>query len=147
VLRGGYGFFYDRLGSGNLLTINRANVQNQIVLNDPICTASATSLNAIDMSTCSKHNRHIHGFVAGEVRGGSQLSFALHGQAGASIERQLFSGTSATLTYLHSLGVHQVVTRNANQATGGTPQKTLEADTSTSITPKRSSSRIRSSPA
>jgi hypothetical protein len=39
-----------------------------------------------------------------------------------SIERQLFSGTSLTLTYLHSFGVHQLVTRNANQATGGTPQ-------------------------
>jgi hypothetical protein len=37
------------------------------------------------------------------------------GQAGASLERQLFSGTSLTLTYLHSFGVHQLLTRNANQ--------------------------------
>jgi hypothetical protein len=29
VLRGGYGFFYDRFGSGGLLTINRANLQKQ----------------------------------------------------------------------------------------------------------------------
>lgn len=53
VLRGGYGFFYDRLGSGNLLTINRANIQHQIVLIDPTCTSTANSLDAIDMTTCS----------------------------------------------------------------------------------------------
>jgi outer membrane receptor for ferrienterochelin and colicin len=33
VLRAGYGFFYDRFGSGGLLTINRAHIQQQIVLN------------------------------------------------------------------------------------------------------------------
>jgi hypothetical protein len=43
-------------------------------------------------------------------------------QAGVGLERQLFPGTSTTITYLHSFGVHQLVTRNANQATGGTPQ-------------------------
>ena len=45
-------------------------------------------------------------------------------QLGGSLERQLFPGTSMTVTYLHSFGVHQQVTRNANQATGGTPQNT-----------------------
>jgi outer membrane receptor protein involved in Fe transport len=35
VLRAGYGFFYDRLGSGNLLTINRANVQKQCRAEQP----------------------------------------------------------------------------------------------------------------
>ena len=35
VLRGGYGFFYDRFGSGNLLTVNRSNLQSRFVLNDP----------------------------------------------------------------------------------------------------------------
>ena len=43
-------------------------------------------------------------------------------QLGASLERQLFPGTSVTLTYLRSFGVHQQVMRNANQPTGGTPQ-------------------------
>jgi hypothetical protein len=36
-----------------------------------------------------------------------------------SIERQLNKGASMTLTYLHSFGVHQLVTRNANQLDGG----------------------------
>ena len=53
VLRGGYGFFYDRFGSGNLLTINRAHVQQQVVLNNPECPQNdsaclnATSLGAV----------------------------------------------------------------------------------------------------
>src|ERR1035441_5723325 len=52
VLRGGYGFFFDRLGTGNLLTINRANIQQQVVLNTPVCSSTATTLSGIDLSTC-----------------------------------------------------------------------------------------------
>jgi hypothetical protein len=123
VVRGGYGFFFDRLGSGSLLTINRANVQNQVVLNNPNCTSTATSLNAIDMTTCTNTGSSTSSAstpVKYEVD--PRYHAPTTEQLGASLERQLFSGTSATLTYLHSYGVHQLVTRNANQATGGIPQ-------------------------
>jgi hypothetical protein len=127
ILRGGYGLFYDRFGSGNLLTINRANVQNQIVLNDPAnCTAAdgaiPTSLGDIDISTCSSASGTSTATVPVKYEVAPHFHSPYTGQAGASLERQLFSGTSLTLTYLHSFGVHQLVTRNANQATGGTPQ-------------------------
>lgn len=122
VLRAGYGLFYDRFGSGDLLTIERSNVLKQTVLNDPTCTGSATALDEIDMSTCSS--------TGGSSTTSTPVKYEVDptyhspdtGQFGVSIERQLLPGTSVTTTYLRSFGVHQMVTRNANQATGGTPQ-------------------------
>jgi hypothetical protein len=122
VLRGGYGFFFDRFGSGNLLTINRAKVQQQIVFNSPTCTSTATSLNAIDMTTCSGSSSYANASVPVKYEVDPSYHSPNTEQLAASIERQLSSGTSLTVTYLHSLGVHQQVTRNVNQATGGTPQ-------------------------
>jgi len=119
VLRAGYGIFYDRFTSSNLLTINRSDRQSQIVLVDPGCSTTATSLGAIDLTVCtSAVNAKVP--VKDEVASGYHSPYTQ--QAGASIERQLRPGISATVTYLHSFGVHQQVTRNANQAIGGTPQ-------------------------
>ena len=123
VLRGGYGFFFDRLGTGNLLTINRANIQQQVVLVNPNCTSLATSLNAIDMTTC-KSTGGATSSAATPVK--YEVDSHFHSpttqQLGATLERQLTPTITATLTYLHSFGTHQMVTRNANQATGGSPQ-------------------------
>jgi hypothetical protein len=127
VLRAGYGLFYDRFSSGNLRTIKSSGIQPQSVVNDPNCSplnaagTQATSLDEIQLGTCTSG-------ATGAVPPAVEYEVSPHyrspytGQAGASLERQLFSGTSLTLTYLHSFGVHQQVTRNANQATGGTPQ-------------------------
>jgi hypothetical protein len=121
VLRAGYGFFYDRLGSSTLLGINRSHVQNQIVLNYPNCS-TATSLGAIDMSTCFS----TAGTSTASTPVGYEVDPHYHSpyneQSSVSLERQLFTATSITLTYMHTFGMHQLVTRNANQATGGTPQ-------------------------
>ena len=122
VLRAGYGFFYDRFDTRNLLTINRATLQHQIVLNSPTCAGASSSLNAIDLTTCASGSGSSTASVPVryEVAAGYRSPYT--GQTGASIERQIVTGTSATVTYLHSFGVHQMATRNANQATGGTPQ-------------------------
>ncbi len=123
VLRAGFGFFYDRLGTQNLMTIQHADTQKQIVLVNPSCTSAATSLDAIDMTTCMSGTGTSTNSVA-PVR--YQIAQKYHSpyteQAGVGIERQLLAGTSVTLTYLHSFGIHQQVLRNANQAVGGTPQ-------------------------
>jgi hypothetical protein len=121
VVRAGYGFFYDRLGTQNLMTIQHASAQTQIVLNNPSCTSTATSLDAIDMTTCTSSAGAKNNVpVQYEIAPNYHASYTE--QAGGSIERQLLPGTSVTLTYLHSFGLHQQVLRNANQAMGGTPQ-------------------------
>ena len=122
VVRGGYGFFFDRFQTGSLLTINRANLQEQVVLNSPTCSSTATTLNAIDLSTCSSGTSTSTTTTPVKYEVAPRFHAPTTEQFGTSLERQLLPGTSLTLTYLHSYGVHQMVTRNANQATGGTPQ-------------------------
>ena len=127
VVRGGFGFFYDRVGTPNLMTIQHATGQTQIVLNNPICTSTGTSLDAIEMTTCSSGAgavTHNTAPVQYEIAPGYHATYTE--QAGGSIERQLLAGTSVTFTYLRSFGVHHQVLRNANQAIGGTPQNSSQ---------------------
>jgi hypothetical protein len=122
VLRAGYGFFYDRFESRGLLTINRANLQRQIVLNSPTCASTATKLDAVDMSTCVSTGGTSTAAVPVKYEVAPHYHSPYNEQGSVSLERQLTSGTSVTLNYMHTFGVHQQVMRNANQATGGTPQ-------------------------
>ena len=115
VVRGGYGFFFDRLQTGSLLAVNRSNLQEQVVLNNPMCSSTATTLNAIDLTTCSSNNSASSTTTPVKYQVAPGFHAPTTEQFGTSLERQLLSGTSLTLTYLHSFGVHQTVTRNANQ--------------------------------
>jgi hypothetical protein len=116
VLRAGFGVFYDRFEADNLLTVNHLDVQNKIVLNNPDCSSTATSLNAVDFTSCTSGPG---AFSRQDVPVRYRLSPSFHApyvsQLGASIERQIAKGTTATVTYLHSFGAHQLVTINANQ--------------------------------
>ena len=129
VLRLGYGFFYDRLSSGTLLGIYRSQVQQQIVLNNPTgCTATGganpTSLDNIDFSTCT---------TTGASTASTPVKYEIdphyhspyNEQGSVSLERQLTPSASATLTYMHTYGVHQITSINAHQATDGNPADNL----------------------
>ena len=121
VLRAGYGFFYDRFGTGNLLTIDRSVIQPQTVIYDPNCTGAVTLESAANLDSCTAGAAgSAPPAVKYEVNARYRSPYT--GQAGVSLERQLLPGTSLTVTYLHSFGVHQMATRNANQSVGGTPQ-------------------------
>ena len=129
ILRGGYGFFYDRLGIGSLMSYERYDgkpgSQQQIVITEPTCF-SATSLSAAQGQAGYTYT----------PPGGSQTTIAnncasgttktqinvldphyhspVHEQFGASLERQLTKTTTMTTTYLHTYGVHQNGTIDAN---------------------------------
>ena len=122
VVRAGYGFFYDRLGTGSLLSVNRSHIQNSYVIYSPLCSSSATTLSGIDLTTCTSDAASSGATTPVHYEVSPTYHAPVTEQFGASLERQLYTGASLTLTYLHSFGVHQSVTRNANQATGGTPQ-------------------------
>ncbi len=109
--------------SSNLLTDQPLRCAKQVsssttrhASQQPPSESNATSLDEIDLSTCSS----TAGTPAAPRRPcNTRLPHIIvpltPARRASSLERQLFPGTSVTLTYLHSFGVHQLVTRNANQ--------------------------------
>jgi hypothetical protein len=115
VWRAGYGFFYDRLQLGNILQATRLNgnpatsvQQNQII--NPTCF-SQTEVSSSFWATCGTPSASNQTTV--------QISPTFHSpymeQFGTSIERQINKASTISFTYLHSFGVHQMVTRDSNQ--------------------------------
>ncbi|HLQ52440.1 MAG TPA: carboxypeptidase regulatory-like domain-containing protein, partial [Terriglobales bacterium] len=116
VFRAGFGLFYDRFGQNLVLQAERLNGINQqqfIVLSDktsgpdfypnipPISTLASTpaiSIRQID----------------------SRLRAPYTMQSAATVERQLTKTANVSVTYLHSRGVHQLLSRNINAPLPGT---------------------------
>ncbi len=127
VVRAGWGFFYDRFAVSNLLGIQHADSQDRYVLNEPVCgenspsnqyscSATGVTVNNLDLSTLvSTAGATTGNNIPLRYRVSSSYRSPYTSQAGGSIERQLTKTTTATVTYLHSFGAHQLVTTNANQ--------------------------------
>jgi hypothetical protein len=132
VLRGGYGFFYDRFGLSNLLNIARysggANSQTQTTITNPTCF-DPNSLSAIllNPSMCGASSANANTTI--------QVTPTYHSpyneQLSTSLERQLTKTTSLSVTYLRTYGVHQMVTRDANAYLPG--DYTFNSDGTTTI--------------
>jgi hypothetical protein len=120
VLRGGFGFFYDRFGTGNLMNLETLNgtadSQTQITIADPGCF-NGTSLSMISGGVAS----------CGAGTTSTPVIYSLSPtyrspyleQLGVSLERQLTKAATVTLTYMHSSGFHQLVVRDSNAYLSG----------------------------
>lgn len=115
ILRGGFGFFYDRFAVSDLMNLEMlnggSNSQKQYVINDPQCF-SGTSLSDIPggVATCGTADPRTSQIYS--------ITPSYHSpymeQLGLSIERQLTKASTLTLTYMHSSGFHQLVVRDSN---------------------------------
>ena len=137
VLRGGFGFFYSRFGVGDLMDLERfngkAHSQTHTVIENPTCF-SGTSLSSIQggLASCGVGTQSepqidtlYHHYRSPYTE---MLSF--------SLERQVTKTMTLTFTYLHSYGLHQMATINANAFLPGTYQ--YGSDTLTGVRPNPS---------
>jgi len=118
VIRGGYGIFYDRFQSGQILQAERLNgvTQQQFIVNNPTCFPGINQP-VTDFSTC--------GPATSSSSAVYQISPRLHApytlQGAVSVERQLTKNATLSVTYLNSRGFDQFLTINANAPFPGTP--------------------------
>jgi len=133
VLRAGYGFFYDRFKITNLMDLEQFNgdplkSQTQTVISNPSCF-DPTSLSSAIAQGCGAGSQSV-----------SQINTVVSNyhspyteQVSVGLERQLTKTATLSLTYLHSNGVHQMVTRDANAYLPGTYE--FGSDTLTGVRP------------
>jgi hypothetical protein len=126
VLRGGFGWFYDRFPTTDLMNVEEqysassALSQRQFVISNPTCFDGA-SLSAALAEPGTNCN-------AGSARTSSitQISPTYHSpylaQLGVSLERQVTKAATVTFTYMHTSGFHQLVVRDSNAYLPGTYQ-------------------------
>jgi hypothetical protein len=118
VIRGGYGIFYDRFQSGQLLQAERLNgvAQQQFIINNPTCFPG------VDVALQSFSNC---GAVSSPTSNTYQISTRLHApytlQGALGVERQLTKSATLSVIYLNSRGFDQFLTINASAPYPGTP--------------------------
>ena len=118
VIRGGYGIFYDRFQTPQILQAERLNgiTQQQFIINNPTCFPGLdkplTSFSNCGPATSSESAIY-------------QISPRLHApytlQGAVSVERQVTKSATVAATYLNSRGFDQLLSINANAPYPGTP--------------------------
>jgi len=113
VIRAGYGWFFDRFSSGNVLSATRQNGinQQQYVLKNPSFYQNAPS--ASELASLSTVAPTIYQ-LAPNLRSGMNM------QAAIGIEHQWGKIATTSVTYVNSRGLHQFLTDNVNAFLPGT---------------------------
>ncbi|HEV2324587.1 MAG TPA: carboxypeptidase regulatory-like domain-containing protein [Terracidiphilus sp.] len=113
VLRGGFGWFYQRFDIGYLMNLEQYNAgphaQKQIVVTNPTCYSS-TSLSDIPggVASCGSSTASQPYTITSTYH--SPYTEIL----GLSLERQLTKSSTLTFSWLRSYGLHGMVVRDAN---------------------------------
>ncbi|MGC1453260.1 MAG: carboxypeptidase regulatory-like domain-containing protein [Candidatus Sulfotelmatobacter sp.] len=119
VIRGGFGIFFDRFQSAQILQADRLNgvTQQQFVIDSPTCYPGLNVPLTTPISGC--------GAASSSSTAIYQISPRLHApytlQAAVSAERQVTKSATVSVTYLNSRGFDQFLTVSSNAPFPGTP--------------------------
>jgi outer membrane receptor for ferrienterochelin and colicin len=107
VIRGGYGWFFDRFGEGNILQSIRQNgiTQQQYVIKNPTFYQNAPSPSQLALSSTAANTIYT---IAPDLKASINMQSAI------GVEHQFGKVATLAATYINSHGVHQDYTDNIN---------------------------------
>ncbi len=116
VIRAGFGIFYDRFAMGNTLTLERYNgqVQQQYYIANPDFYPMVPSPAALLALGGTQQSQSTNWEIDRHLRAPEML------QSSLSVEHQLPHGSTLSVTYVNSHGLHQLWSRDINAPLPGT---------------------------
>jgi hypothetical protein len=121
VIRGGFGIFYNRFGSGPILQAERLNgvTEQQYIIDNPTCFPDLNQPLNTPISNCVPANTTLTPTTTYQISPRLHAPYTLQGAI--SVERQLSKAGTVAVTYLSSRGFDQFLTINAHAPYPGTP--------------------------